>query len=219
MGERLPDRLPPLRPSFRNGAERTNGLGISFVNPCDNLEPADRGEDMVEEAAARVTTDEVVRRLLLARVDDAFRLATFILRDPLAAEDAVQEAALLAWERRRTLRDVLAADSWFTRIVVNVCRDELRRRGRRPRLVPLDPAEETGSGLSSADPDLVPAIARLTPDEQGLLALRFGLELTVPEVADRLGIPEGTVKSRLHATIERLRAAMAAERRAGESTR
>jgi RNA polymerase sigma-70 factor, ECF subfamily len=174
---------------------------------------------MVEEVAARVTADDVVRRLLLARVDDAFRLATFILRDPLAAEDAVQEAALLAWDRRRTLRDSLTADGWFTRIVVNVCRDELRRRSRRPRIVLLDAAEATGPASVSADPDLDAAIGRLTPDEQGLLALRFGRELTVPEIASRLGIPEGTVKSRLHATLGHLRAALAAERRAGESTR
>ena len=83
---------------------------------------------MLDEAAASVTADDAVRRLLLVRIDDAYRLAMFILRDPLAAEDAVQEAALLAWDRRKSLRDSRTADGWFTRIVVNVCRDELRRR-------------------------------------------------------------------------------------------
>jgi RNA polymerase sigma-70 factor (ECF subfamily) len=174
---------------------------------------------MVEEAAARVTRDDAVRRLLLGRVDDAFRLATFILRDPLAAEDAVQEAALLAWDRRRTLRDLRSADGWFTRILVNVCRDEIRRRARKPRLIVLDPSSGTGPAAAANDPDLASAVARLTPDEQGLLALRFGSELTVPEIADRLGIPEGTVKSRLHATLGHLRAALDAERRSEEATR
>lgn len=174
---------------------------------------------MVEEAAARVTTDDAVRRVLLGRVDDAFRLATFILRDPLAAEDAVQEAALLAWDRRQTLRDLRSADGWFTRIVVNVCRDELRRRARKPRLIVLDPGSGTAPAAASNDPDLASAVARLTPDEQGLLALRFGSELSVPEIADRLGIPEGTVKSRLHATLGHLRAGFDAERRSEEATR
>jgi DNA-directed RNA polymerase specialized sigma24 family protein len=72
---------------------------------------------MVDKAAESVTTDDAVRRLLLARIDDAYRLATFILHDRLAAEDAVQEAALLAWDRRRTLRDNQAVDGWFNRIL------------------------------------------------------------------------------------------------------
>jgi RNA polymerase sigma-70 factor (ECF subfamily) len=69
------------------------------------------------------------------------------------------------------------------------------------------------------DLDLAAALGRLTPDEQGLLALRFGRELTVPEIARRLRIPEGTVKSRLHSTLGHLRAALEAERRAEEAAR
>lgn len=174
---------------------------------------------MVDQAAASVTPDEAVRRLLLARVDDAYRLAMFILHDRSAAEDAVQEAALLAWDRRRTLRDNEAAEGWFSRIVVNVCRDELRRRSRRPRAAVINP--EMGGSSSAPDerPDLTEALRRLTPDEQALLALRFGRELTVSEIATRLGIPDGTVKSRLHATLQHLRAALDAERRSEEATR
>ena len=95
---------------------------------------------MLNETVSSMTVDDAVRHMLRTKIDDAYRLATYILRDPLAAEDAVQEAALLAWRRRRTLRDESAADGWFTRIVVNSCRDELRRRARRPRVVALDPA-------------------------------------------------------------------------------
>jgi RNA polymerase sigma-70 factor (ECF subfamily) len=174
---------------------------------------------MVDEAAASVTTDDAVRRLLLTRIDGAYRLATFILRDRLAAEDAVQEAALLAWDRRRTLRDDHAFDGWFTRILVNVCRDELRRRARRPRVMTIDPAADAGAGPSMPDVDLSPALSRLTPDEQGLLALRYGRELTVPEIADLLSIPAGTAKSRLHSALQHLRAAFDAERRSEEAKR
>jgi RNA polymerase sigma factor (sigma-70 family) len=174
---------------------------------------------MGDEASAAMTTDDAVRRLLLARIDDAYRLATFILRDMAAAEDAVQEAALLAWDRRRTLRESQSADGWFTRILVNVCRDELRRWGRRPRLIALDPEIGAGSAPAEVRPDLSNALRRLTPDEQGLLALRFGRELTVPEIAAQLRIPEGTVKSRLYATLQHLRAALDAEGRMEEATR
>ncbi len=191
---------------------------------------------MVGQAAvAPVTADDAVREMLRARVDDAYRLATFILHDPLAAEDAVQEAALRAWDRRRALRDGESADGWFTRILVNVCRDELRRRARWPRVVALDPEDDamvtvatvtdamaTGStspGAPGAHADLAPALHRLTPDQQTLLALRFGRELTVPEIAKQLRVPEGTVKSRLHSTLQHLRAALDAERRLEEAAR
>lgn len=174
---------------------------------------------MLDEAAAAVTRDDAVRRLLHTRLDGACRLATFILHDPLAAEDAVQEAALLAWDRRRTLRNSQSADGWFTRILVNVCRDELRRRARRPRVIVLEPAAGGGPVRPAAQGDLAGALARLTPDEQGLVALRFGRELTIPEISEVLRIPEGTVKSRLHAALQHLRAAVDAERRAEEVTR
>lgn len=174
---------------------------------------------MVDDAASSVQTDDAVRLLLMSRIDDAYRLATFILHDRLAAEDAVQEAALLAWDRRRTLRDLGAADGWFGRIVTNVCRDELRRRSRRPRIMVLDP-DVGNSSVAAADRlDLGGALGRLTADEQALLALRFGRECTVPEIAAHLRIPEGTVKSRLHSTLQHLRAVLDAERRAEEPSR
>jgi RNA polymerase sigma-70 factor (ECF subfamily) len=156
--------------------------------------------------------------MLLARITDAYRLATFILHDPAAAEDAVQDAALTAWRRRRSLRDDQAVDVWFTRILVNVCRDELRRRSRRPRVLALDPAIEGVDDPAGHSADLGPAIRQLAPKEQALLALRFGRELTVPEIAERLQIPEGTVKSRLHSTLQHLHAALDAERRLEEAT-
>lgn len=174
---------------------------------------------MLDEAAAPVAADDAVRRLLRARIDDAYRLATFILRDALAAEDAVQEAALLAWDRRGSLRDSESADGWFTRILVNVCRDELRRRARRLRVITLDPAGGAGSHPPTGDSDLPAALARLTPDEQALIALRFGRELTVPQISEQLRVPEGTVKSRLHSALQHLRAALDAERRWEEATR
>jgi RNA polymerase sigma factor (sigma-70 family) len=172
---------------------------------------------LLDEAAKPPSNDEAVRRLLRARLDAAYRLATFILRDPLAAEDAVQEAALLAWDRRRTLRDPNTAEGWFTQIVVNVCRDELRRRARRPQLVALDPEKGGQPGENGGSSGIAAALVRLTPDEQTLLALRYGSDLTVADIASQLGVPGGTVKSRLHAALEHLRAAVDAVRRQDEA--
>jgi DNA-directed RNA polymerase specialized sigma24 family protein len=59
----------------------------------------------------------------------------------------------------------------------------------------------------------------LTADQQVVLGLRFGRDLTVPQIAAETGVPEGTVKSRLHHSLEHLRAALAAEHRAEEKSR
>jgi RNA polymerase sigma factor (sigma-70 family) len=164
--------------------------------------------------------DEALRTVLETHLDEAFRMATMILGDRTAAEDAVAEAVVRAWSARRRLRDPEVGDRWFRRIVVNVCRTELRRRGRRPTLtldqtvVPLVP----DVALRSDDRDEIGrALARVKPDERVIVALRYGLQLTVPQIADRLEIPEGTVKSRLHHALEHLRATIEADRRTGRA--
>jgi RNA polymerase sigma-70 factor (ECF subfamily) len=175
---------------------------------------------MLEEAVrGRACTDDLIAQMLLARAAEAHRLAAWILRDPVGAEDAVQESALVAWNRRDSLRDPDSVDGWFTRIVVNVCRDELRRRARKRELPQPAGAADSGAERLAERDELSRAIARLTPDQQLVLALRFGRDLTVPQIAVQTGIPEGTVKSRLHHSLEQLRAALDAERRAEERSR
>ncbi len=158
--------------------------------------------------------DVEVGAVLEAQLAAAYRLAAWILRDAGAAEDAVSEAMLRAWERRRTLRDHAAADAWFTRILTNVCRDLLRRRRRSATVGWSPPANAIDASVDTSDRDEVGrGLEQLTPDERILLALRYGRDLSIPMVAGELGIPEGTVKSRLHAAHAHLRAAIEADRR------
>jgi RNA polymerase sigma-70 factor (ECF subfamily) len=183
---------------------------------------------VTELARVQPREDDRVVELLLAGVPEAHRLASWILRDPVGAEDAVQEALLRAWSRRRTIRfESGEPHRWFMRIVVNVCRDELRRKRRQAvtSVGPAWPAEPATKrmaelGLASADhDDLDRAIGRLKEDEQIVLGLRFGRDLTVPQIATQTGLPEGTVKSRLHYALEHVRAALDAEHRSKEETR
>ena len=175
---------------------------------------------MIDEVAmARRCWDDQVAETLTARAAEAHRLAAWILRDSVGAEDAVQEAALIAWNRRGSLRKADSAESWFNSIVVNVCRDELRRRARRRELPSVEPMVESGSEGYARRDELDRVLARLTPDQQVVLGLRFGRDMTVPQIAAMTGIPEGTVKSRLHHSLESLRAALASERRAEEQNR
>lgn len=172
-----------------------------------------------ELAMATPRRDDEMARLLLARAAEAHRLAAWVLRDPVGAEDAVQEAALIAWNRRGSLRSAESAGIWFNRIVVNVCRDELRRRARRHTLTACEPVVDSGTEQRAQRDELGRAIAQLTADQQIVLGLRFGRDLTVPQIAAETGVPEGTVKSRLHHSLEHLRAALAAEHRAEEKSR
>lgn len=173
-------------------------------------------EPIKRVSAPAESRDDFVERLLVSHAADAERLAAWILRDPVGAEDVVQHAALLAWKQRSSLRDAASAPAWFQRIVVNTCRDELRRRGRVRDLPLGEPVEPPSSDSVAERDELERAVSRLAPDEQIVLALRFGRDLTVPAIARGLGVPEGTIKSRLHHALEHLRAALAAERRSGE---
>lgn len=166
---------------------------------------------MTMGAAADDTMEGFVRHVL----PEAYRLASVMLRDPVLAEDVAHDAVVTAWERRSSLRDRNALDAWFARIVANKCRDRLRDATRHPIVeLPLEPGGSTPDGadrLAQRD-EIGRAIARLTPDEQIVLALRYGLDLDIHEIARRLGQPEGTIKSRLHLARERTRAALAVAR-------
>jgi RNA polymerase sigma-70 factor, ECF subfamily len=164
-------------------------------------------------AETSALSDDDVAELLVARAPEAHRLAAWLLRDPVAAEDAVQEAALSAWRARGRLRHADNPPGWFNKIVVNVCRDELRRRGKRRELPAPTQGDDGPHDRLAAREEIGRAIGRLTTDEQILIGLRFGRDLTVPQIATLLDLAEGTVKSRLHSATQHLRAAFAAERR------
>ena len=148
-----------------------------------------------------------------------YRLAAVILGDPIEAEDAVHDAAVIAWRGFAGLHDRERFEAWFGRILVNGCRDRLRVRRRRPVVGTIPDYAAVGGGPRTADDagaaladrdELARAFARLDPDHAVVVTLRFYADLTVPQIASRLGIAEGTVKSRLHHALRRLRTAVEA---------
>lgn len=153
--------------------------------------------------------------LVQDQLADAYRLATVILGDPHEAEDVVHDAFERAWRSWPRLREAARADAWFRRILVNACRDRLRRR-RRWRLI------DAGRSLFESEHPPSPDVAdlangrlllergfeALSPDQRVLVALRYEEDLSVPAIAALLGTPEGTIKSRLHHALRRLRNAI-----------
>jgi RNA polymerase sigma-70 factor (ECF subfamily) len=154
--------------------------------------------------------------LLDRGLETHYRLAAVILGDPVEAEDAVHDAAVVAWRGFAGLRERDRFEAWFGRILVNGCRDRLRARRRRPVIVAIPSFGSTDAGLPHEQADdastdlatrdqLERAFARLEPEHAVVVALRYYADLTVPQIAARLGIAEGTVKSRLHNALRRLR--------------
>ncbi len=146
--------------------------------------------------------------LVELRLDDSFRLAQLILRSPADAEDAINDAFLAAWNGRRTLRDPARLDAWFSRIVLNACRDRLRHRRRHPvERLPDEPVLRAPDRHAVVDDRLAieAAFDRLKPDHRIVLVLRFYRDLTVDQIASVIGVPAGTVKSRLHHALRDMR--------------
>lgn len=146
------------------------------------------------------------------RLDACYRLAAVILADRLEAEDATHEAMLRAQRSWSSVRDPAAAAAWLDRIVVNECRDRLRRRrvaraivsSEQDRPTAARPAEDVATSERAALKD---ALAELGPDHRLVVVLRYLVDLSVDEIAARTGAAPGTVKSRLHHALRQLRAA------------
>jgi RNA polymerase sigma-70 factor (ECF subfamily) len=150
--------------------------------------------------------------LVEARLDACYRLAAVLLGDRIEAEDATHEAMLRAQRSWSTVRDPDAAPAWLDRIVVNECRDRLRRRRVTRAIVTAEenghePATIGDDARSAELAELRAAIEQLTTDHRIVVILRYLLDLPVDEIAARTGSPVGTVKSRLHHAIRQLRAA------------
>lgn len=172
--------------------------------------------------AAQAGDHEAFEALAISEGDRLFALARLILRDVDRAHEAVQEALVQSWRALPQLRDPDRFGAWMRRLTVNAC-SEVARRDKRwsARLTAVGPPEPVADAARDiADRDqLERGFRRLQPDQRAAIVLRYYLDLTVPQVADALGIPEGTAKSRLHHAMAALRAALDADARAGTDVR
>ena len=135
----------------------------------------------------------------------AYRYAS----NPSEAEDIAQDALLRAWRRRSTLRDGTRRNQWLATIV----RNEAFRQHARVRPDPIatiesqEGADDERVVATVEGADLHAALRRLPEKDRRLLLLRYDEDLTQAAIASRLGIPEGTVKVRLHRARDKLRRA------------
>ena len=149
------------------------------------------------------------------------RLCARMTGDLHRAEDLAQEAFTRVFARRRDFEPSGRFSTWLWRIAINLCHDENRRRLRRPELSldePLDGSGDAGSHNVASDA-LSPAevvekleqaeivrraLLRLPETQRTVVILRHYEGLKFIEIAEVLGIPEGTVKSRMFEALDRL---------------
>ena len=168
--------------------------------------------DLVERAQSG---DRDAFASLVHQVSDGlFTVAHRILRDVGLAEDALQDALLTTWRQLPQLRDTDRFEAWTRRILVHACYAEARRSRRwtaNIRALDVGDREVADSSYDLADRDELERIFKRLPLEQrAVFVLHHLVGLPLVEVADTLGIPAGTARSRLHYATRALRAAMSA---------
>jgi RNA polymerase sigma-70 factor, ECF subfamily len=177
---------------MRTGATALVELEVRVTRLEDVTEPAD-------SAGAALAAEWV--RLATSHLDGAYRLAGYLLGNRDEAEDATQEAFIRAWRAWPQLRDHDSFDAWLDRIVANVCRSRLRRR-RGIRWAIFDDELEVAAAdpfRGTIDRDAVArAMERLTPEQRVVVVFRYWRDMSLEQIATHLGLPLGTVKSRLH---------------------
>jgi RNA polymerase sigma-70 factor (ECF subfamily) len=171
--------------------------------------------DLVERAMAG--DRDAFTELGRGQIDRLYAIARLILRDDDRAHDATQEALIGAWRDIKGLRDPDRFEPWIRRTLVNACYREARSQKRRWRaegsIRPIY-AEAADPAQTTADRDeLARAFETLEPEQRALVVLHYYLGLPMQETALILGLPVGTVKSRLHRTKVQLRATLEADAR------
>lgn len=169
------------------------------------VQRAQRGDREAYELLAR----SVAQRL--------YPLAYRMVRDRDLADDALQRTLVSIWKELPKLREPERFEAWSYRILIRFCGDELKqRRAVAASVTDLHLAGHAADAASVlADRDqLERAFGRLSADQRAVVVLTYYSGMRGPEVADALGIPAGTVASRLHHALRALRAAVEADNRA-----
>ena len=154
---------------------------------------------------------EAFRHLVDQYKNVLYGTALLMVRNPALAEEQVQEAFLAAWRGIQGFRPGRPFKPWIIRILVNKIVSL-----RRTRAIPTVPLEDHDRPEDLPHPAEIvqaqvdrqvirQALAGLAPDHREVIVLRYFADLTVPELAETIGVPLGTVKSRLHRALGRLR--------------
>lgn len=155
---------------------------------------------------ARDGDREAFGRLYEAVALDLYRMALYTLGDPQDAEDMVAETFLEAWKGIHNLRETDRFRQWMLRILSVRCKRRVARYIQEKGNIDIDDYLEEGvPDTGGPQAEVRDAMARLAPDERQIVLLSVLEGYTMREIAGMLGLPQGTVSSKLHRTLKKLR--------------
>jgi RNA polymerase sigma-70 factor (ECF subfamily) len=143
-------------------------------------------------------------------------VAHLILRDTDRAQEAVQDALVLAWRDLRALRDPDAWDAWLRRLTVRACYRVARKERRQTLMAVRGMAGPSPTGAPDSTADIaerdwvLDELGRIHLDQRAVIVLHYFVDLPLAEVAEIIGIPYGTAASRLHRGLAAMRESMRA---------
>ena len=197
------DQWRRQRLAVKGGTVLTAHSVVGCSEPPKVIEPS-RGSNLV--GLAKGGDDTAFEALLEPLITPAYRLALGLLHDHDAAEDAVQEAAVLAWRKIRHLHEGAEMGPWFLGIVAHQCRSVQRSRWWSVLKVPV--LEHSAGGADEKviqGADLRSALLNLSHEDRLALVLFYYLDLPMDEVAAACGASRGAVKKRIQRIVHRLR--------------
>jgi RNA polymerase sigma-70 factor, ECF subfamily len=168
---------------------------------------------------AREGDHNAFSQLCALKIGTLTALARLILRDEHLAREAVQDALIDAWRGIRGVRDPDKFDAWLRRTLIRACYGRANESARRARIeVELGTHDAPSTSQPSIDIErrdrIERGLRRLQPEQRAVLVLTYYLDLPLAEAAATMGIPLGTMKSRLNRATNALRAALEADERA-----
>ena len=162
---------------------------------------------VVKSAAAG--DEAAFARIVVAYHDDMRLVCAFITKDHALAEDAVQVAWSIAWNKLESLREPERLRPWLVAIAANQARDLLRKRGRRAEIEALTDASGVAGGIDPATGvdslDLHAALESLDPEDRALVAMRYLLGFDATELSAATGLSPSGTRTRLERLLARLR--------------
>jgi RNA polymerase sigma factor (sigma-70 family) len=183
------------------------------------------GKDMDTRLVVRAQQGDegAFRDLTLAVGPRLLGVAFGILRERSIAEDATQQALLQMWHKLPRLRDPARFEAWSYRLLVRICYAEAKRshRSNPDRVLETShqPVVPDAFGSIIDRDELERGFRRLSMEQRAVIVLHHYLQLTLDETADALGVPVGTVRSRLYHAVQGMRAALEADARPARPVR
>jgi RNA polymerase sigma-70 factor (ECF subfamily) len=170
--------------------------------------------DLIDRA--RNGDSDAFGALAAASIDRLYAIAVRVVHDRDRAEDAVQSTLLKAWRDLPSLRDPARFDAWLHRLLIRACYDEAQRQRAyvaSVRVVSIEPSEVDAAGQLADRDQVERAFLRLPLEQRAVIVLHHYQGMPLTEVAEALGIPVGTARSRLHYALRTLRGAVEADER------